>query len=161
MTADPIVSAALVDHQGVPVSPPPWRVLVCGGRDFGGVPDGVKASSPGWYPALVRARTERAFLRRYLSEMKDRIACIIHGAYRGADSLADYWARENRIEPVPFPADWKSRGSRAGPDRNQRMINEGRPDLVVAFPGGKGTADMIRCARAAGIPIQFPMGGGE
>lgn len=28
-----------------------------------------------------------------------------------------------------------------------------RPDLVVAFPGGRGTADMVRRATAAGIEV--------
>jgi len=51
-----------------------------------------------------------------------------------------------------FDADWKL-GKKAGPLRNQRMIDEGRPDLVVAFPGGKGTADMVRRAEAAGVKV--------
>ena len=50
-----------------------------------------------------------------------------------------------------FPADWKVRGRAAGHIRNQQMLDEGRPHLVVAFPGGRGTADMVRRARAAGI----------
>jgi predicted Rossmann-fold nucleotide-binding protein len=33
------------------------------------------------------------------------------------------------------------------------MLAEGRPDAVIAFPGGKGTADMVRKARAAGLPV--------
>jgi len=27
-------------------------------------------------------------------------------------------------------------------------------DLCIAFPGGRGTADMVRRARAAGIPVR-------
>ena len=41
----------------------------------------------------------------------------------------------------------------AGFVRNQRMIDEGKPDLCVAFPGGDGTADMVKRARAAGIEV--------
>jgi hypothetical protein len=51
------------------------------------------------------------------------------------------------------PADWKAHGRAAGPIRNQRMIDEHRPELVVAAPGGRGTADMVRRARAAGIEV--------
>ena len=50
-------------------------------------------------------------------------------------------------------ADWAKHGRKAGPIRNQRMIDEGRPDLVVAFPGGTGTADMVERARVAGIRV--------
>jgi hypothetical protein len=48
-------------------------------------------------------------------------------------------------------ADWEKLGRSAGPIRNQAMLDEGRPDLVVAFPGHHGTADMVRRARAAGV----------
>ena len=34
-----------------------------------------------------------------------------------------------------------------------RMLEEGRPDLVVAFPGRSGTAHMMRIARAAGVAV--------
>jgi hypothetical protein len=34
------------------------------------------------------------------------------------------------------------------------MLLEGKPDLVVAFPGGKGTADMVRRARKANVPVK-------
>jgi hypothetical protein len=53
-----------------------------------------------------------------------------------------------------YVAQWKKHGRAAGPIRNQRMLDEGKPDLVVAFPGGRGTADMIRRAERAGVPVQ-------
>lgn len=34
------------------------------------------------------------------------------------------------------------------------MIDEGRSNLVLAIPGGRGTADMVRRARAAGIEVR-------
>lgn len=52
------------------------------------------------------------------------------------------------------PADWKTHGKRAGSIRNQKMIDDYHPQLVVAFPGGAGTADMVRRARAAGIEVR-------
>jgi hypothetical protein len=33
------------------------------------------------------------------------------------------------------------------------MLEEGKPDLVVAFPGGTGTANMVKQARAAGVEV--------
>jgi hypothetical protein len=46
---------------------------------------------------------------------------------------------------------WPSQGDgrAAGPRRNQRMLEDFRPDLVVAFPGGRGTAYMVRRAGLA------------
>ena len=116
----------------------PWEremtVLVCGGRDF-----------QGW-DAVQR--------------VLDRVApdVIIHGAARGADSLAERYARENNIVQRAFPARWRrpdgglDRG--AGHRRNQQMLDEARPDLVLAFPGGPGTRDMTRRAREQGFPVQ-------
>lgn len=52
---------------------------------------------------------------------------------------------------TPVPADW-SLGKKAGPLRNQRMIDM-KPDKLLRFPGGRGTADCERRARAAGIEV--------
>jgi hypothetical protein len=78
---------------------------------------------------------------------------IVHGAAVGADQMAGSWARSRGVAEAAFPADWGRDGRAAGPIRNQRMLDEGRPDLVVAFPGGRGTADMVRRARAAGVAV--------
>ena len=109
------------------------RVLVCGGRD---------------YTDLLRVCT-------VLDEQNARepIGIVIHGAALGADSSARYWATTREVEKIGFPAEWRKYGKAAGPMRNQRMIDEGKPDVVVAFPGGRGTADMVRRAEAAGIPV--------
>lgn len=117
------------------------RVLICGGRDF----------QDYRYFARMVAQTQMG--RRPFAE-------IIHGGAKGADWCAHLLANSaiRRIERV-FPADWKAHGKAAGPKRNQRMIDEGKPDLVIAFPGGRGTADMVRRAKAAGIeviPIPHP-----
>jgi len=34
------------------------------------------------------------------------------------------------------------------------MIKSGKPDMVLAFPGGDGTADMIRRAKDHGLVIR-------
>jgi hypothetical protein len=71
----------------------------------------------------------------------------------GADSLAAAWAMSRGIPTLAFPADWKKDGKAAGFIRNATMLRDGRPELVVAFPGGKGTAHMVNLARAAGVPV--------
>lgn len=66
---------------------------------------------------------------------------------------------EESMPPVVVPvrvfkADWDKHGKAAGPIRNQQMLDEGKPDLVLAFAGGKGTDDMCRRARAAGVEVR-------
>jgi len=78
---------------------------------------------------------------------------IVEGGATGADSLAREWAVATKSHVEQFKADWTRYGRSAGPIRNQRMLTDGAPDLVVACEGGKGTADMVRRARAAGIRI--------
>jgi len=36
------------------------------------------------------------------------------------------------------------------------MLDEGKADLVVAFPGGRGTANMLSQARAADVRVWQP-----
>lgn len=109
------------------------RVLVCGGRDY----------------------KEYAALAAYLWQcLPERPTHIITGGCRGADGLAIQWARIANVRYTVFPANWNKYGEIAGPLRNQDMIDKGKPDIVVAFPGGRGTADMVRRATAAGIPVQ-------
>ena len=111
------------------------RVLVCGGRDFDD------------YNLL--ADTLLGLLEQYGS--KDVI--FISGRARGADSLGEWFAKANNYELLVFPADWGKFGKAAGFIRNQQMIDEGKPDLVVAFPGGRGTQDMVKRAKKHGIKV--------
>lgn len=115
----------------------PERVLVCGGRDY--------ADQSMLFGVLDMLSEERV------------INCVIQGGASGADKLARMWAISRNHHFDTFDADWRSLGKAAGPIRNQRMIDEGKPTLVLAFAGGRGTADMIGRARSAGIPVQqFP-----
>jgi hypothetical protein len=84
---------------------------------------------------------------------KSGIDAIIQGGATGADELARMWCVTRRCRYDNYPADWKAHGKAAGPIRNQQMIDEGQPTMVFAFPGGRGTADMVRRAREAGIPV--------
>lgn len=109
------------------------RVLVTGGRDF----DDRK---------VFHAFMATLFVDRHLDT-------IIHGACGGADRMADTWARMWHLNIERYPANWSKYGRKAGPMRNEQMLREGKPNLVVAFPGGRGTADMVRRARKAGVEV--------
>lgn len=118
----------------------PLRILVCGGRDFN--------DRGAVFRELDRLTTDEGEL------LPRNGTVIIHGACpTGADRWADEWAVINWCRCEEFPADWGVFGRSAGPRRNQRMIDEARPDLVVAFPGGRGTADMVKRASVARIPV--------
>jgi hypothetical protein len=105
------------------------RVLVCGGRDYSD------------------ASRVDVVLRGIEPDV------IIHGGASGADRLAGQWAWKNGKGCRVEFADWQLHGKAAGPIRNQKMLDEHAPDLVVAFPGGRGTADMVRRAKAKGVPV--------
>lgn len=107
----------------------PRRVLVCGGRDY----------ADAEHMALILNAAS--------------IDVLIHGAARGADSLADDWAKGKGVRVERYPADWDSHGRAAGHIRNAQMLTMGQPDLVIAFPGGKGTANMVAQAKAAGVKV--------
>lgn len=109
------------------------RVLVCGGRNY-------------WDRDRVSA-----VLLKLNGEIG--IECLIEGGARGADQLARQWAYAQNIPSQTFEADWENQGSFAGPMRNARMLDEGKPDLVIAFPGGRGTSDMVKKARRAGVKV--------
>lgn len=104
------------------------RVLVCGGRDF----DSWK------------------LVHQTLREVAPSV--VIQGGAAGADRLAAKWADVNGVPLITYPALWRQ-GKKAGPIRNEFMLSDSQPDLVVAFPGGKGTADMVRRATAAGVNV--------
>lgn len=119
------------------------RILVCGGRDFNN-----KRLLEGILDKLVDWHTPDEYGNRL-----PRDCVIIHGGARGADLLADSWAVTNWVPIEEFKADWKTYGKAAGPIRNKQMLEEGKPTMVLAFPGGTGTANMISQAKAAGIPV--------
>ncbi|MDB4893112.1 MAG: hypothetical protein JWL61_4967 [Gemmatimonadetes bacterium] len=109
------------------------RVLVCGGRGY--------------------KDAERLFAVLDDVHQSRGVFVVINGRATGADALSTEWALGRILNVWSFRADWITHGNAAGPLRNQRMLDVGNPTLVVAFPGGRGTADMVRRARKAGIEI--------
>lgn len=86
-------------------------------------------------------------------------AIVVHGGARGADDIARILATRRGLEVRAYPAKWAALGKRAGVLRNQEMLDEEHPDVVVAFTHNiatsKGTRDMVRRAREAGIPVEI------
>lgn len=120
-------------------------VLVCGGRDFG-----------------ERDRNDAIRGAAYLSEMHKAtpIDLIVEGGAPGADALARVWCDFARVPCRTMRADWSRYGKAAGPRRNAEMLavlvaerDKGADVCVVAFPGGRGTADCVRQSRALGVRV--------
>lgn len=118
------------------------RVLICGDRNW----------------------TDVGMIRSVLLALSYRIAVegngplvIIEGEAKGADRIAREQAEYHGIAVERYPADWKRYGRGAGPIRNQQMLDEGKPDLVIAFHDNldhsKGTRDMVERARKTRIPV--------
>lgn len=124
------------------------RVLVCGGRDY--------ADRDKVYKTLYDICDE-FLLWSPEDEHGNKLPgpiTIINGAAKGADNIATDWAVVNRTGLKEYPADWDKHGKAAGYIRNKQMLDEGKPDLVIAFPGGVGTANMVKLAREAGIEVR-------
>ena len=111
-------------------------VLICGDRDW------------------INQRAIRTMLLRL---HRDGYTTVVEGAARGADRMARFHAEQLGFEVKEFPAHWDDSGKSAGVRRNQQMLDEGRPDRVMYFhndlDNSKGTADMVRRAHRAGVPV--------
>ena len=116
---------------------PNITVLVCGGRNYG----------------LTYEEQEHIF--KILHSIHDRrgIGTVVEGGAKGADAVASYWAKVNFVLNKQYKADWKHYGKRAGIVRNIQMLEEEDIDLVIAFPGGRGTGDMVHRALVANIEV--------
>lgn len=111
-------------------------MLVTGGRDYSDT-DAVCA----------------AFSREAETHIWTRSnAIVINGAARGLDTLVRDYCHSRGIPCADVPAQWGFYGNKAGPLRNGWMLLL-EPDFLMAFPGGKGTADMVRRAKDAGLRV--------
>lgn len=111
------------------------KVLVCGGQSYNDLDK--------FFEVMVK----------YVGGYEPEDVTIISGMAKGADTLAANFAKNNGCKLLAFPANWDKEGKAAGPIRNQRMLDEGKPDLVIAFPGGKGTKNMIDRSIKAGVQV--------
>lgn len=121
-------------HDGAPEACLSGVVLVTGGRDY----------RDGWGLAMALD----------LVALRVEISAIRHGGALGADRLAGLWARKRGVAVEEMPAEWKQYGKRAGPIRNQAMLDRDPPPVLgVALPGSNGTADMVGRLRRAQVPV--------
>lgn len=112
------------------------KVIVAGGRDFNDY-------------LLMKER-----LDYYLKFLNQDEIIIVSGAARGADSLGERYAKERGYKLERYPADWNGPyGKGAGFARNRQMAEVS--DALVAFPGGNGTAHMIRTAYELGLKVRI------
>jgi hypothetical protein len=99
---------------------------------------------------------DKEFIRKRMRALEAG-TIVVHGAARGADSLAGEVAEEMGFEVHPYPAAWSTFGRAAGPIRNTQMLDEEDPDIVWGFhdwiEGSKGTRDMMRQAEKRGVPF--------
>jgi len=106
------------------IDPPRMRVLICGDRNY---KDWMK-------------------VREYLDTIS-RTTIIIHGGAKGADSIAGNLGKYLNMKVIKYSADWDKYGNAAGILRNQQMLDEEHPDLIVYFhkdlENSKGTKDMV------------------
>lgn len=108
------------------------KVLVCGGRNY----------------------EDQKRLFEVLDDIHEaaEISLLIEGGAEGADKRAGRWAMDRGVDRVTVWANWERDGRRAGPIRNRRMLDF-KPDVLIAFPGGKGTRNMVTLAKAAGVQV--------
>lgn len=94
--------------------------------------------------------------RRHIFKALDKIFPhhVIHGGARGVDYFAGLWAASRRVPCDVYRPDYTRYSRLYAPKiRNQQMLDDGQPDVVIAFRGGRGTADMIGRAQRARVKI--------
>lgn len=111
--------------------PSGMKVLVCGGRKC-------------WEWAKIARALDGILEER-------PIGVVITGGATGADTVADRWAETRGIQRVICPAAWNGLAGRAAGHFRNRFMLSFEPDLVVAFPGGPGTRDMVEQAKTDGV----------
>jgi predicted Rossmann-fold nucleotide-binding protein len=118
------------------------HVIICGGRH--------RHLTLEWYDWLDQIRADL------------EITTVYHGGAKGIDMDAQRWAHSRGLTVHACPADWERHGPAAGPIRNAEMLKKlscernGEAIAVIAFPGGRGTVDMVRKARQAGVTVLMP-----
>lgn len=110
------------------------KIIVCGGRDF------------------TNAKLIWDTLGRF-EYTHGKIKLLVHGAAFGADSIAGEYAKRYNVPCQEFKADWNKYGKGAGPIRNKTMLEHIDPNWIIAFPGGKGTANMVKIGKRRGVYI--------
>lgn len=118
------------------------KAILCGGRD---------------HPRFTIVQV--LWLDTLLQELP--LTELIVGSLTGADGHGKLWADKRGVNCVTFWANWEKHGKGGGPRRNTRMLRylllacreAGEEPHVIAFDGGRGTADMCQRATNAEVPV--------
>jgi hypothetical protein len=133
--------------------------IVCGGRNYGAAQDDCQLER------VAEAADERAHI--FASLAKASPAIVVQGGAPGADLIARQYCEQRGVRCVEVPALWHAHGRSAGPRRNEDMLSiavtlaenlysDKMSVGVIAFPGGKGTENMVALAEKAGVPVWRP-----
>ena len=107
------------------------KVIIAGGRDF------------------VPSDSNYIELTALLLEIK--ASEVVCGMATGADTFGASIGKKLGLPIKEFPAEWFKYGRSAGPKRNKEMAQYA--DVLIAYPGGRGTANMKKEAEKAGLKI--------
>lgn len=108
------------------------RLIICGGRHFRDM-------------ALV----ERELTRIHAANPID---VLVHGGSAGIGMPAEAWGNEHDVHIVRYPP-CRCSGRSSDARRDMFMLSDGRPDAILAFPGGRRTKALVQMAEAQGIPV--------
>jgi hypothetical protein len=81
------------------------------------------------------------------------LCVVIHGGHALAGVAIEDWARDMRLHVLRYPANWREFGKRAESIRNDFMLADSRPDLVLALPGGDDTRALVLSALSRRLPV--------
>jgi hypothetical protein len=101
---------------------------------------------------------DRPFVWRSLNWFETNLGEIAEmgeGEATGVDTFCRNWAEAAGVPVTPFKADWDRYGDAAGSIRNEEMLDQFQPDVLLVFPGGTGTQHCTRAARKRAIPRVF------
>ncbi|WP_254959099.1 MULTISPECIES: hypothetical protein [unclassified Cyanobium] len=95
---------------------------------------------------------------------------LFHGGARGADAAIARAAHQLGWPALALPAAWERHGRAAGPIRNRELLQLAVAEalahtspghstsvLVLAFPGGPGTASLVQLARRMASRAPVPL----
>lgn len=132
------------------------RYLIFGSRTFGVVQDYQDDQD------IILAQNQKILLKRTMDSIVKEVSFGIVGGAKGADTLGELWLVANRVPFQVFMAEWDKYGRTAGPRRNRRMIDEGKPDIAVGFIDYRhraevspGSSNMMQQCRNNNIPVEI------
>ena len=113
------------------------RLLICGGRHFDNA-------------ARIEAELSALHVASFIS-------VIIHGGLPGIGGAAEAWARRNKVHVIRYPANF-SLGKSGDATRDEFMLADSRAEMLLVFPGGRRTAELLREARRKLVPVMLAQG---